>query len=98
MNNNRINFNLDKFNELKNQIAELQAEQKFYADQIKTFMDKQGLDYLKTDKYQVFFEEQIQHRFNEKQFIKEFGQEVYDKFKTKEVSSKPFKPMLLKQP
>lgn len=96
MNNSKINSNLDVRSQLLDKIDELKSKVAVVEDEIKTYMDNEGLDYIKTDKYQVYFEEQVATRFDKTKFIKVYGEDKFIEV-SKETSSKPFRVYPIKK-
>lgn len=75
---------------LDEQINLLKEQQDIIKDELKDLMDKYGVDMLQGVNERVRWQEQIKYLFNEKEFIKKYGQEVYDFYKSKKSTSRPF--------
>lgn len=96
MNNKQINENLTKRSQLLTKIDELKQQVSLMEDEIKDYMDKENLDYVQTDLFKVYFEEQISTRFDKDKFFKIYGEDKYIEV-TKQTSSKPFKVYPIKK-
>lgn len=96
LSNDRINNNLNTRSQLLAKIDELKRQVALMEDEIKDYMDSENLEYVQTDLYKVYFEEQVATRFDKAKFIKKYGEDKYIEV-TKQTSSKPFKVYPIKK-
>lgn len=96
MNNNKINDNLTKRSQLLNKIDELKEQVALMEDEIKDYMDSENLDSIKTDLFNVYFEEQVATRFDKAKFVKLYGEDKFLEV-SKQTTSKPFRVYPIKK-
>ena len=90
INPNKLDEKVHALIALDKQIALLKEQQDIIKDELKDIMDKYGVDMLQGINEKVRWQEQVKFLFNEQEFIKKYGQETYNYYKSKKSTSRPF--------
>ena len=80
---------IEELRELESLIEEAKAEAETIRDNLKSHMDREGIEEMIAGQYIVRFTSVLSSRFDTKRFKEAFGEATYKAF-TKEVSSKRF--------
>ena len=96
LSNRKINENLNTRSQLLAKIDELKRQVALMEDEIKDYMDSENLEFVQTDLYKVYFEEQVATRFDKAKFIKKYGEDKFLEV-SKQTTSKPFKVYPIKK-